>query len=225
MPTKTCARCKNVLPVESFSPRGGDPTKRASYCRPCTKACRGARVGANKICLGCGETFFAKWGGQKVCSHSCKSVHRDQSGDKNPNWKGEHVGTRGYTYIRRPEHPRAMRSGYVKRADLVAEETLGRPLRDDEVVHHKNHNRLDDSPENLLVLTVKEHMALHAAERRKDAEAKRRANSTRKKIDWPSGDTLKAMVEASTYREVGELLGCSRVAVFKRLKKWQDQPK
>lgn len=164
MAEKYCPRCQKTLPVESFTPRGGDPTKRSSYCRPCANACRGTKVGGEKICPDCGQTFFAQRQTQRVCSRSCKQTKRDQAGDKNPNWKGVHIGTRGYAYILQPGHPRAMKSGYVKRADLVAEQMLGRPLEPLEVVHHRNHDKLDDRPENLQVLTHADHSRLHGKE-------------------------------------------------------------
>lgn len=71
--------------------------------------------------------------------------------------------SRGYTYVLRPEHPRAGRSGYVKRANLVMEKTLGRLLRKDEMVHHKNEDKSDDSPSNLEVMTRGQHQHLHAS--------------------------------------------------------------
>lgn len=45
----------------------------------------------------------------------------------------------------------------------VIERTLGRKLRTDECVHHKNGNKLDNRPENLEVMTRSEHMKHHAA--------------------------------------------------------------
>lgn len=43
----------------------------------------------------------------------------------------------------------------------VMEQVLGRPLLRTEIVHHKNHDKLDNRPENLEVLTAKEHSVHH----------------------------------------------------------------
>jgi len=85
-------------------------------------------------------------------------------GAGNPNWNGGVLHSHGYTYLLMPEHPRAFKKGnvgYVKRADLVLAEKIGRPLADDEIAHHKNYNRADDSPENLVLMTEKEHSLMH----------------------------------------------------------------
>ena len=57
--------------------------------------------------------------------------------------------SRGYVWVKAPGHHRANARGYVKRAILVMEEKLGRPLRPEEMVHHINEIRDDDRPENL----------------------------------------------------------------------------
>jgi hypothetical protein len=70
-----------------------------------------------------------------------------------PNWRGgEVLIAKGYAAVRiGDDHPFAeMRTnGYVLKHRLVMAEHLGRPLRSDETVHHKNGDRLDNRLENL----------------------------------------------------------------------------
>jgi len=78
-----------------------------------------------------------------------------------PDW--DHTSTsNGYRVVRCEGHPRAWKLGkYVYEHIVVAEMHLGRLLSKDEVVHHKNGNKLDNKPENLEVLTHKAHMEKH----------------------------------------------------------------
>ena len=71
------------------------------------------------------------------------------------------ISWNGYRYLRRPHHPAATQHGYVMEHRLVMEEVLGRILTKDEVVHHKNENKLDNRPDNLAIMTRSEHMKLH----------------------------------------------------------------
>lgn len=49
---------------------------------------------------------------------------------------------------------------------IVAEEMLGRPLKKGEVVHHKNHNKRDNRPENLQIFSSQaEHFKWHLNEK------------------------------------------------------------
>lgn len=73
----------------------------------------------------------------------------------------------GYAYVRIPNHPKATNTGYVYEHRVVAENKLGRFLNSDEVVHHVNFDRLDNRPENLLVLTHAQHASLHGLLSRK----------------------------------------------------------
>lgn len=86
---------------------------------------------------------------------------------RKPTKYGGHIKIRndGYNMVRCPFHPNCTKDGYVMEHILVMEEKIGRYLRDDEVVHHKNHIRNDNRIENLQLLTFKEHASLHMKER------------------------------------------------------------
>ena len=71
-------------------------------------------------------------------------------GANNPNWKGgRNVDADGYALVHYPSHPFCDRHGYVREHRLVMETALNRYLTQDEVVHHKNKNKLDNSIGNL----------------------------------------------------------------------------
>ena len=68
----------------------------------------------------------------------------------------------GYILVKFPHHPRAWKTGWMYLHRLVAENFLGRFLRDDELVHHRNRVRTDNRQENLEILTASGHAAHHA---------------------------------------------------------------
>lgn len=82
-------------------------------------------------------------------------------GPNNPAWKGGRmVDKHGYILVLRPEHPQANRHGYCREHRLVMEAVLGRPLLRSEVVHHKDSNRANNTPENLsLYASNGQHLA------------------------------------------------------------------
>lgn len=77
----------------------------------------------------------------------------------------EKVRDDGYIKVYVPDHPCATKDGFVMKHRLVMERHLGRYLTPDEDVHHINHVRNDNRLENLMLLTKKEHAALHMRER------------------------------------------------------------
>ena len=72
-----------------------------------------------------------------------------RSGSEHPNWTGGRViDKNGYILVFSPNHP--MRRGkYVLEHRLVMEQSLGRLLERQEVVHHKDGNKQNNSIENL----------------------------------------------------------------------------
>lgn len=58
-----------------------------------------------------------------------------------------------YKKIYRPDHPRADVLGEVGEHLIIAEEQiLQRPLREGEIVHHKDWHKPNNAPENLAIL-------------------------------------------------------------------------
>jgi len=61
-----------------------------------------------------------------------------------------------------PMHPKANTWGYVYEHRLIMESIIGRHLKDNEHIHHINGKRWDNRPENLKIMTPKEHSVLTA---------------------------------------------------------------
>lgn len=77
-------------------------------------------------------------------------------------WKVEKLVSKGnYNYAVVKGHPNATKHGYVLHHRIVVENKLRRLLRSDEIVHHKNHDKKDNTIDNLEVLTASEHSKLH----------------------------------------------------------------
>jgi hypothetical protein len=110
---------------------------------------------------------------QKYCSRKCFFTKR--KGEKRPPFNKEwinnmiksHLKTgrtkrEGRIFIYKRNHPFASASHYVPRSRLVMEKTLKRYLQPQEIVHHINGIKDDDSPENLRLFTNHtEHIKFH----------------------------------------------------------------
>jgi hypothetical protein len=66
-----------------------------------------------------------------------------------------------YYYAKVPNHPNAIRQGYVLYHRIVMENHLGRLLNANEVVHHVNGNKKDNRLENLKVMDKANHTRMH----------------------------------------------------------------
>ena len=104
------------------------------------------------ICKGCGVEFARKGRRSRFCSQAC--FHTYASGANHGRYKGGKISN-GYHQVFVDGHWRLEHR-------LIMEAHLGRPLRTEEHVHHKDHNKLNNSLDNLqLVANTIEHNHLH----------------------------------------------------------------
>ena len=123
-------------------------------------------------CLDCKNTFFinkyrAEKGKGEFCSKKCYDSYQRKYphtkkltgvyGKKHPRWKGgKYISKFGYVYIYKPEYATNPR-GYIKEHRYLVEQKIGRRLREDEVIHHVNGDKLDNRLENLEIINPAEH--------------------------------------------------------------------
>lgn len=138
-------------------------------------------------CLICSKIFVITTalynsGHGTYCSKKC-SYQGQCKYHKHPRWKGGKIKRSGYWYINMPSHPFSGKQGYVAEHRLIMEAHLGRYLVHSEVVHHINHDKIDNRLSNLeLCSSPGQHSLTHHPEALQKATlASVKANDRRRK--------------------------------------------
>lgn len=128
-----------------------------------------------KFCKNCEAVLKPKFYG-RFKSMNVSFCHRDcymAWKRRNPNKKMYRglIEISGYLYVYMPTHPNAIKGGrYIALHRLIAEWKTGRFLTKQEVAHHKDESTLNNTPENIEVLTIAKHNKLtsNSRTRKKD---------------------------------------------------------
>jgi hypothetical protein len=98
------------------------------------------------------------------------SIHASKRrGPQVGRWNGGQTIRHGYKLRLEPSHPNANASGYVQEHRLVTEFVLARLLKREEVVHHRDSNRLNNVNSNLFVFpNASSHAKFHQYKRYKN---------------------------------------------------------
>ncbi|SRR6266436_4573057 len=130
------------------------------------------KIGNILNCPICKKSFYRKpyyiiQTKRPTCSYKCAYKYQSQwqRGENHPNWKGFFKHGKGYIGKLAHGNPMSDSQGRILEHRLIVSKIIGRPLKNNEHVHHINHNKLDNRPENLQVMSPLEHAKLHAKEK------------------------------------------------------------
>jgi hypothetical protein len=150
----------------------------------------------------------------------------------------------GYRVLYKPDYnsPNVMKSdnwdGWIYEHRYVMEIHLGRTLDKNEDVHHIDGNKINNNPDNLKVLSQKEHARLHHPQQERKESicntcgvtfsypvyrtrkycSHKCHKKTREKIEWPSDKELEKLVWEIPRSRLAKKLGVSDRAIAKRCK-------
>jgi hypothetical protein len=80
---------------------------------------------------------------------------------KSNSWKGGKTITHGYVYVYHPNHPNSTINGYVLESKYFMSKTIGRAIKNNEIIHHIDGNIKNNNLENLQLMSRSEHAMWH----------------------------------------------------------------
>jgi len=132
----------------------------------CSIDCKNKGMMQRKMikCKICGKEFelpLSKTIGRGIyCSNECYKI--SLKGDGNPSWRGGKKYCNEYILIYSPKHSFKNKKNYIYKHRAVMEKSIGRFLKEEEVVHHINGDKTDNRLENLrLFSNQSEHRKYH----------------------------------------------------------------
>lgn len=152
-----CVRCKKEKKIDTNN-----------HCKQCYKHYLRERSPKVKCACGCDEWIYS------IGCHGCRvyykrgHVNKGKSGMIYKIRKGQgYIDPHGYEYVYKPYHPYCNDWGHVRKHRLVKEiylsilNNLPVYIHPNLIVHHINEVKNDNRPQNLQILTSKQHGEIH----------------------------------------------------------------
>ena len=117
------------------------------------------------------KNYYAQAKGKRGLSFRCRKCGQLRAAKtrRNPNLKRM---VNGYINFYRPENEMANKRGHVPEHRLIMSQKINRPLSSKEHVHHKDGNKLNNSINNLEIMSKHKHLSLHIKKRIEKGEIK-----------------------------------------------------
>jgi hypothetical protein len=137
----------------------------------CNRECMGKWNRLNRV--GINAPTYGRTHSEETKEKISKN-HSDVKGKNNPmygvkrigrassSWKGGIKKCNGYILVKNYNHPNHNKENYILEHRLIMEKHLGRYLKPEEVIHHKDGNGINNNIENLgLFANQAEHVRYH----------------------------------------------------------------
>lgn len=131
------------------------------------------------------------------------------TGESHWKWRDGRGRVNGYEAIKVPDHPFCHVTGYVYEHRLIMEKHLGRYLKPNEHIHHKDGDKLNNNIENLVLIDHRSHIRKHMVPKAK----------------WSLLEDIKWMQHqvdlGKDSVKISKIVGCSPTAVRKALDRYK----
>lgn len=166
---KACSKCKIFKPLEDYHRDKYSKDGKKYYCKVCCNSKKQIRKKIAFVCESCNESYeVSKYTVKRKKTNLCRKCYSKKvlTGIKRPHmcrensavWNGGvYISTDGYKMVKCENefHPSG-RQKYKREHVLIVEKIIGRELKTQrghmgEQVHHIDGNKLNNSPNNLLL--------------------------------------------------------------------------
>jgi len=117
-----------------------------------------------EVCGNIFETFPYRKSKARFCSRKCNKIGVGKYISRGKETNCPILSSQGYWFLHIKDHPRANTMGYVKMCDFIFEK-YHRPIKSNEIIHHKDGCKTNDHPDNLEAFDKIKHDRMHTIKR------------------------------------------------------------